>query len=246
MHLVKGGLILAAVTSLLALSACNNAAANKKTIVTAKLAPGGTVKTGATEKPVKVLFYLQNGVEVLDFAGPLEVFSNAGFDVLIVSKTKAPIISQGVLKIVPDYSIADAPHGDIVAFFGGPTDSTVNDAEVINWIKKATKPDYYFSVCTGAFILGKAGLLDGASSTTFRDAIPVLQKRVPKTTVLSNVRFVDNGKVITTAGISAGIDGALHMVSKLLGEAKAAEVAKIMEYDKWVPNQGVIINKPKA
>lgn len=231
----------------LALSACNQDN-SKKTITTPAAVP--TVQVAAKPisagKPIKALFYLQDGVEVLDFAGPLEVFNDAGIDVAIVSKTKATIISQDILKITPDYSIADAPHADIVCFFGGATKGTTNDSEVINWIKKETKPDYYFSVCTGAFILGKAGILDGATTTTFHDAIPNLRKAVPKATVLSNVRYVDNGKVITTAGISAGIDGALHMVSKLLGEAKAIEVAKIMEYDKWVPNQGLVVNKAKS
>ena len=113
----------------------------------------------------------------------------------------------------------------------------------MNWLQHKTNPKYYFSVCTGAFILGKAGLLDGLTTTTFHNSIQQLQKEVPKTKVLSNVRFVDNGRVITTAGISAGIDGALHLVSKILGEQKALEVAKTMEYDKWVPNQGMVINK---
>lgn len=208
--------------------------------------PSPPAKEMAVAKPTKVLFYLQDGVQVLDFAGPLEVFNDAGFEVFIVSKTKAQIVSQDVLKITPDYSIADAPKADIIAFFGGATRATTEDPEVIDWIKRTARPDYYFSVCTGAFILGKAGILDGLTTTTFHDAIGNLQRAVPKTKVLANVRFVDNGNVITTAGISAGIDGALHVVSRILGEAKAIEVAKLMEYDKWVPNQGLIINKPKA
>jgi transcriptional regulator GlxA family with amidase domain len=195
-----------------------------------------------TTKPLKVLFYLQDGVEILDFAGPMEVFTAAGFDVSTVSKTKSPIISQGVLKIIPEYSIGDAPHADIVAVFGG---AGVNDLSVIEWIKNKTSPEYYFSVCTGAFILGKAGLLDHLTVTTFRSSIEGLKKAVPKAKVLYNVRYVDNGKVITTAGISAGIDGALHMVAKLKGNAAAAEVAKIMEYDNWVPEKGLVIS-PKA
>ena len=198
----------------------------------------------AKPKPVKVLFYLQDGVEVLDFAGPMEVFTDAGFEVVVVSKTKAPIISQGTLKITPDYSIADAPPADIIAFFGGNSGNASNDPAVIQWLKNTPSPTYYFSVCTGAFILGKAGFLDGLTVTTFHLSIDDLRQAVPKAKVLSNARFVDNGKVMTTAGISAGIDGALHLVSKIRGPQAATDVAKYMEYDKWVPEQGVVINKP--
>lgn len=194
------------------------------------------------KKPIKVAFYLQDGVEVLDFAGPLEVFVDAGFDVCTVSKNKGPITSQRVLKVTPDYTIDDAPATDIVVFFGGNSGVAAQDPAVISWLKKQT-PKYYMSVCTGAFVLGKAGLLDGLTVTTFHDSIDDLKKAVPSANVLSNARFVDNGTVITTAGISAGIDGALHLVAKLRGDDWAKQVAQYMEYDKWVPGQGVIIKK---
>lgn len=193
-------------------------------------------------KRLKVLFYLQDGVEVLDFAGPMEVFSYAGFDVSVVSKTKDPIVSQGILKIMPEYSISDAPQSDIVAFFGGNAGNASNDPSVIQWLKNIPPPSYYFSVCTGAFILGKAGMLDHLTVTTFHESIQSLQEAVPLARVMSNVRFVDNGKVITTAGISAGIDGALHLVAKIRGEDAALQIARYMEYDKWIPSQGLILN----
>jgi transcriptional regulator GlxA family with amidase domain len=195
------------------------------------------------EKRLNIGFYLQNGVEILDFAGPMEVFSYAGFNVFTISKTKEPIVSQGILKIIPDYGIDDAPPSEILAFFGGNTNVATNDSAVINWIKKRQNTDYYFSVCTGAFILGKTGLLDNLTATTFHLSINDLQKALPKTKVLSDARFVDNGNIITTAGISAGIDGALHLVAKLKGEQAAIDVAKYMEYDNWTPNKGVILSK---
>lgn len=198
-------------------------------------------KRALSGKKLKVLFYLQDGVEVLDFAGPMEVFSYAGFDVSVVSKTKAPIVSQGILKITPDYSIEDAPHADILAFFGGSSGNASNDPSVIAWVKKQTDPEYYFSVCTGAFILGKAGFLDNLTATTFHESIDGLRKALPKTKVLANVRFVDNGRVMTTAGISAGIDGALHLVAKIRGLDAAKQVAAYMEYDKWVPDNGLVV-----
>jgi transcriptional regulator GlxA family with amidase domain len=196
-------------------------------------------KTG--EEKTRVLFYLQDGVEVLDFAGPMEVFSYAGFDVAVVSKTKKPIVSQGILKIQPDYSIEDAPEADVLAFFGGNSGNASNDPAVINWLKTAKSPKYYFSVCTGAFILGKAGLLDHLTVTTFHESTGRLQEAVPTAKVVSHVRFVDNGKVITTAGVSAGIDGALYLVEKIRGKDIAAQAARYMEYDKWVPDQGLIM-----
>lgn len=192
-------------------------------------------------KKLKVLFYLQDGVEVLDFAGPMEVFSYAGFDVSVVSKTKNPIISQGVLKIIPEYSIDDAPDADILAFFGGNAGNATKDPAVITWVKKQKDPEYYFSVCTGAFILGKAGFLDNLTATTFHNSIDDLRQAQPKTKVLANVRFVDNGRVMTTAGISAGIDGALQLVAKIRGLDEAKEVAAYMEYDKWVPDNGLVV-----
>lgn len=190
-----------------------------------------------------ICFYLYDGVEVLDFAGPMEVFSYAGFKVFTVAKTKTPLTSQGILKVIPEYSIADAPPADIFAVFGGNDEVAADDPEVISWIKsrdKATKS--YFSVCTGAFILGKAGLLDRLQVTTFHRSIDNLQRAVPTAKVLKNVRYVDNGRVITTAGISAGIDGALHLVAKIKGKAAAIEVAAHMEYDKYQPEQGLVVH----
>lgn len=198
-----------------------------------------------TDKRLKVAFYLQDGVEVLDFAGPMEVFAYANFDVFTVSATKDQIKSQGILKVTPDYSINDAPHADILAFFGGDAGNAANNPKVIDWVKNQADVDYYFSVCTGAFILGKAGLLDNLTATTFHLSIDDLQRNFPKTKVLKNVRFVDNGKVITTAGISAGIDGALHLVEKIRGTESARQIAAYMEYDKWMPGQGLVIAQAK-
>tara|TARA_R110000772_G_scaffold259411_1_gene377020 strand:- start:272 stop:1081 length:810 start_codon:yes stop_codon:yes gene_type:complete len=189
----------------------------------------------------KIAFYLQDGVEVLDFAGPMEVFVYAGYEIFTVSKTKEPILSQGILKVIPDFSITDAPKSDILAFFGGNADNAYRDREVIDWVKAQTDVEYYFSVCTGAFVLAEAGILENQTATTFHEALDGLENRYPNVNVKRDVRFVDNGTVITTAGVSAGIDGALHMVAKLQGLEKAKEVAFYMEYDKWEPGEGLIL-----
>jgi transcriptional regulator GlxA family with amidase domain/DNA-directed RNA polymerase subunit RPC12/RpoP len=200
----------------------------------------GDFKKQLALKPVTICFYLQDGVEVLDFAGPMEVFIAAGFNVFTVSKSYKPLRAQTVLFVTPDYTINDAPPADILAVFGGDTGPGVIDDSVMTWVK-AQKVKSYFSVCTGAFILGKAGVLDNLTATTYHLQIENLQKAYPKTKVLANTRFVDNGNVITTAGISAGIDGALHLVEKLRGRAYAEGVAKTIEYDKWIPDNGLVV-----
>ncbi|MEM8908209.1 MAG: DJ-1/PfpI family protein [Bacteroidota bacterium] len=201
-----------------------------------------SLKKAVQPKRKKIAFYLQSGVEVLDFAGPMEVFSYAGYEVFTVSKTKAPIFSQGILRILPDYSIEDAPQADMLAFFGGNGWNTAKDTAIIRWVKKQAAIEHYFSVCTGAFILAEAGLLEGKTATTFHDALDNLADNYPQTKVLYDARFVDNGQVITTAGISAGIDGALHLVAKLQGFNAARKVAYHMEYDKWAPAEGLILD----
>lgn len=199
------------------------------------------LKTDTMNKNIKTMaFYLQDGVEVLDFAGPMEVFAYAGYKIFTVSKTKETIVSQGILKILPDYDITDAPDADVLVFFGGNSGEAFRDKEVISWVRNRKNVKYYFSVCTGAFMLAESGILDGLKATTFHNSLDDLEQGFPKIEVLREVRFVDNGKVITTAGISAGIDGALHMVAKLQGLGQAKRVAYIMEYDNWVPGNGIL------
>ena len=190
-----------------------------------------------------IAFYLQDGVEVLDFAGPMEVFSYAGYKVFTVSASKAPIKSQGILSVIPDYTIEDAPRADILAFFGGNASSAYTDPKVIKWVKNQEDVDYHFSVCTGAFMLAEAGILDGKTATTFHNALDGLEGNYPRIDVRRDVRFVDNGQVITTAGISAGIDGALHLVAKLQGINAAKRTAYYMEYDNWMPGNGLILSE---
>jgi len=189
----------------------------------------------------RIAFYLQDGVEILDFGGPLEVFSAAGHQVIIVSKTTEPITSQGVLKIIPDYDIENVPEVDVLAFFGGNVSRDSMDEDIIKWIQSLTNLDNYFSVCTGAFFLGEAGILKNKTATTFHSALDHLEEKYKDTKVLRDARYVDNGEVITTAGISAGIDGALHLVAKWQGYNKAREVVFVMEYDKWMPGEGILL-----
>jgi putative intracellular protease/amidase len=191
-----------------------------------------------------VAIVVYENAEPLDWTGPFEVYNDAAefgrangepaFRVYIVSKTKDVVDAQG-LHVAPAYSIQDAPRPDIVVFPGGPSDKITEDPEFFAWARKAaTGAEIAQSVCTGAFVLDKAGLLDGLEVTTFHGAIDGLQKKYPKAAVKRGRRFVDNGQVVTTAGISAGIDGSLHVVARLLGRQVADDVATYMEYA-WSP-----------
>ena len=139
-----------------------------------------------------VLAYLQEGVEILDFAGPIEVFSYAGFQVHTVTADGSPILSQGIVKIQPEFSIDMAPQADIICFFGGNGVTSSKNPAVINWLKaQAPNCQYLFSVCTGAFFMGEAGLLDGQKATTFHENLDQLQELYPNCEVLPGTRWVE-------------------------------------------------------
>lgn len=196
----------------------------------------------AVQSRPNVAIFIHDGVELLDFAGPGEVFSSSGFNVYTVAATEQPIISQGFVKITPQYSIANCPKPDIIVLPGGATDVPMRNEDVLRWLKKAIpETTVTLSVCTGAGLLSKTGFLDGKTATTFHNYIDELQRMTPKAKVVRNTRFVDNGSIITTAGVSAGIDGALHVVEKLKGKAAARSSAEYMEYDKWKPEEGLIV-----
>lgn len=199
-----------------------------------------------SEKPIKVAIFIYEGAEMLDFVGPTEVFGNAeGFEVFTVAISK-DIVSpypQKMLKITPNYSIDDCPKPDILVLpGGGATDLMMANQKLIDWIKEVDKTSTLtMSVCTGAALLSKAGILDNKKATTHWGAVSNLQQQTPKAKILKDTRFVYDGKLLTTAGVSAGIDGALFAVQKLRGEVEAQRVATIMEYDYWKPNMGLVV-----
>ncbi|RYE01676.1 MAG: YHS domain-containing protein [Sphingobacteriaceae bacterium] len=203
-----------------------------------------TLKNGNTH--VAILLY--PGVELLDFSGPAEVFSNAkGFEVYTVSTGGKNITTKNsTLKVTADYTLQDAPQPDIIVVPGGPM-TAINpvtaNVKTMDWIKQAShKTQLIMSVCTGAEILGKAGLLENKSATTHQSALDTLQSLYKNTRFVKDVRFVEDGKLLTTAGVSAGIDGALHVVQKLKGLKEALFVTLVMQYDKWKPEEGLIAN----
>ncbi|HFU6608348.1 DJ-1/PfpI family protein [Bacillus cereus group sp. TH43LC] len=184
--------------------------------------------------------FLFNEVEVLDFAGPFEVFSitkvheEKPFTVYTVSQNGEMITARNGLKIKPDYSIEDLPPVDILIIPDGKgaRENEVKNDIVINWVRQQMKEvKLMTSVCTGALLLAKAGLLEGLKATTHWASIQTFKKDCPNVEVMENVKFVDEGHIITSAGISAGINMSFHIVKNLLGVEIAEETAKNMEYD---------------
>lgn len=190
----------------------------------------------------KVAILIFDEVEVLDFCGPFEVFAVTGrgweqkpFEVFTVAEKSEAVIASNGLSVNPRYTIGDCPQADILIVPGGiGTRREMQNQTLIDWIKGAAdKAEMTLSVCTGSLLLAKAGLLDGASATTHWAAMDLLREVAPRATVRPEKQFVDNGRVMTSAGISAGIDLSLHAVGKLHGEDVAAATARWMEYKHW-------------
>lgn len=196
-----------------------------------------------TTKKLNVAIFVFPGVQVIDFAGPYEVFAESGMNVYVVGQTVAPIQASGGLTVTPKYSFENAPKPDLVVLPGGgfykPGDKAVGDQMVnpvaMKWIKELAKQAQVMTVCNGAFLAAKAGLLDNLPATTFYGYLDNLRDVSPTTTVVRDKKYVDNGRIITTAGLSSGIDGSLYMVSKLVGNGRAKFTALNMEYN-WDPD----------
>ena len=195
--------------------------------------------------------YLYDDVEVLDFAGPFEVFSTAArvkkrlepgapaaFQVFTLAESLRPIQARGGLVVQPRFEISDHPALELLLIPGGIVTAELQREAVIGWIRRISQSaQVTASVCTGAFLLGKAGLLHGQSATTHWEDIADLRLMFPEIDVRSERRWVEAGRVITSAGISAGFDMSLHLVRRLEGQELAVRTARQMEYD-WDPTPG--------
>ena len=193
-------------------------------------------------KQVGILLF--ENIEVLDFCGPFEVFSvtrldeakrreePSPFNVFLVAQSKAPVVTTGGMRVLPDYDLDGCPKMDILVVPGGwGTRKEIHNERLLGWIaERAGRVETLTSVCTGALLLGKAGLLEGKRATTHWRSLDWMQELFPKTTVERNRHFVEDGTLLTSAGISAGIDMALKVVARYFGEAVARETAKHMEY----------------
>jgi len=184
--------------------------------------------------PIPVAFVISEGAVVIDFCGPWEVFRDVmlpsgdhPFRLYMVSDKTAPITAGGGMKIVPDYTFANAPVPKVIVI---PAQSEPSKA-MLDWIRQSTKnTDVTMSVCTGAFVLAKTGLLDGKSATTFHGAFGPFAMQFPKIELKRGARFVENGNLATAGGLSSGIDLALRVVERYYGREVAQKTAYTMEY----------------
>ncbi|NIM48334.1 MAG: DJ-1/PfpI family protein [Gemmatimonadales bacterium] len=191
-----------------------------------------------------------DGVEVLDFTGPFEVFSrtrltpgvesrrsedSAPFRVFTVAKTSAPVVATGGLRVLPDHDFANTPPIDLLVVPGGfGTRALLEDGAVLEWIRNVARgAKRVTSVCTGSLLLARAGLLEGRRATTHWGAVDLLASIDPSITVERERRIVEDG-ILTSAGVSAGLDMAFAVVESLYGREVADETARYIEY----PRQG--------
>ena len=202
-----------------------------------------TLSAAGFTKNVAIVVY--EGVEVLDLAAPAEVFVMAGrfgaqgqeraFNVYTVASKREPVASQGFLDVVPDYTVADAPKPEILVLPGGRAENAMADRELMAWMKTAADgADHVLTICYGSFIAGRLGLVDGQEITTWFGSVADLAATYPTAKVREGRRFTDNGKLLTSAGVAAGLDASLHLVARLLGRYVADRTTEYMEYA-WTP-----------
>jgi transcriptional regulator GlxA family with amidase domain len=194
------------------------------------------------QKTVGILLFPE--VEVLDFCGPFEVFTvtrlneskrreePSPFRVLLVADSAEPVFAAGGMRVVPDCTTTVCPALDVLVVPGGwGTREQMKNPRLIDWIRqRAPKVETVTSVCTGSLLLGQTGILDGRRATTHWASLSLLRERFPKINVVDDQHIVEEDKILTSAGISAGIDLALRIVSRYFGEPVARNTARYMEY----------------
>jgi transcriptional regulator GlxA family with amidase domain len=196
-----------------------------------------------------VAIFVYPDVEVIDFAGPYEVFTTASrvaqrqvpdapapFSVFAVSAGRERVRARAGLVILPAFTFADHPPVDLLIIPGGVVGAELEKPEVVDWISRTSAAAALTaSVCTGAFLLAKAGILKTHRATTHWEDIDDLRAMFPRLNVVGQCRWVDEGAVVTAAGISAGIDMSLHLVERLAGRKLAEATARQMDFD-WKEN----------
>lgn len=194
------------------------------------------------KKSVAILIF--EDVELLDFAGPYEVFTSVRtppdrgedlMNVFTIAESDELVKCRAGLVVKPDYALENAPHFDILLIPGGRgTRTAIKRQPLIDWVAEQNeKVEFMTSVCTGSFLLAQAGLLTEAATTTHWASVEWMRDRYPNVEVHDNARWVDNGRIISSAGVSAGIDMALHLVERIYGEDVANQTARGMEYEYW-------------
>jgi putative intracellular protease/amidase/YHS domain-containing protein len=197
------------------------------------------VKTNPLKPPaqgsIPVAFLISEGAQMIDFTGPWEVFQDVmipgradqPFRLYTVSESTSPIHASGGMKIVPDYTFENAPEPKVIVI---PAQSKPSEA-TLEWLRKSTKStDVTMSVCTGAFVLAKTGLLSGKAATTYHGAFVPFANQFPDIHLKRGARFVEDGNLATAGGLSSGIDLALRVVERYFGREVAQKTAYDMEY----------------
>lgn len=192
------------------------------------------------QEALRVAVLVFEGVQIIDYTGPWEVFGGAHFEVFSVAKNTDQLRTVYGMQVVPQFTLENHPPADILLIPGGNVLATQEDPAVQRWLQeKSESARIVLSVCNGAYILAKAGLLNGLRATTTRHLVNGLANAAPNITIVRDVRYVDNGKIITSGGLSAGMDAALHVVERMTSRERAAHLARGLEYD-WleirVPN----------
>ena len=194
------------------------------------------------QKRVGIILF--EDIEVLDFCGPFEVFSAARlneekrreepspFEVCLVAQNSGPVTTAGNMKVIPHYTFENCPPLHILVVPGGwGTRKELNNPTMLEWLRaRAAEVETLTSVCTGSMLLGSAGLLNGRRATTHWRSLNWMRDAFPEVTVEFQKHVVEDGPVVTSAGISAGIDMALKVVARYCGENTARSTARHMEY----------------
>ncbi len=189
--------------------------------------------------PRNLAILVHDDVEVLDFCGPFEAFGVTGqageayFNVFTVAEESRPVRANTGMIVQPNHTIDDCPPLSMLLIPGGSTKVILENPRLMAWVAEQDKQvEHLVSVCTGAYVLAELGLLDGLEATTHFSGYDRLQKAAPTAVVRRDVRVADNGHIVTGAGVSAGIDLALHMITRLFGLQEADDVATYMMY-RW-------------
>jgi putative intracellular protease/amidase/YHS domain-containing protein len=208
--------------------------------------------TPPANSSIPVAFLISEGAVVIDFCGPWEVFERVrkpkdsydAFSLYTVAETSDPIRASGGLKIVPDYTIANAPAPKVIVI---PAQSPASE-KTKAWIRDASKStDVTMSVCTGAFVLASTGLLSGKPATTHHGAYADLAAQYPDIHVQRGARFVEAGNLATAGGLTSGMDLALRVVERYFGQEVARQTAYMLEYqgEGWLnPSSNAEFAKP--
>lgn len=192
--------------------------------------------------------YIYDEAEVLDFSGPFEVFSTASrispssapFNTLLIGETGGAVDARGGFRVVPHHGFHNHPPLELLIISGGVYTEERHKPNVLQWIEQqSNRVQIIASVCTGAFILAEAGILTNHKVTTHWEDIPSLAEEYPQLQLLHHTRWVDEGEIITSGGISAGIDMSLHLVSRLTSEALAIKTARQMAFD-WSKSADIV------